>query len=137
MFGVKINEFDNSDGNVDCFNKIFPNTPLKGSGQVEILGISEGYGSVYVRDVLIDGEIIAHDFGKNNFNNPEMSMEERIRFKYFAISFDNRIIASAFNMKDLAEKMNCGECLIKSRLQTPVTELDDCKHLFNVRRVDL
>ena len=67
MFGEKILEFDNSEGTVDSFNKIFPNTPLKGEGNVEILGITENAGSVYIRDIKVNEEIIPFDFGENNF----------------------------------------------------------------------
>lgn len=137
MFGIKINEFDDSDGSIDSFNSIFPNTPLDQKGYVEILNISEGYNDVYVRDISINGKIVAYDFGKNNFSNPEFSMEERVRFKYFAKDLSGNILASAFNIKDLANKMKCGECLIKNRLSKPILSGDVDKNLFNVERIEL
>jgi len=58
MFGVKIREFDDSDGSVESFNKIFPNTPLEGVGKVEILGITQvNNGNVYMRDVSFNDKI--------------------------------------------------------------------------------
>lgn len=134
MFGQKINEFDKSDGSVESFNRIFPNTPINVAGYVEILGITEDKNDTYTRDIDLNGKIISFDFGKNNFLNPIYALEDVARFKYTAISLDNKILATAFNMKDLAAKLGCGEAVIKNRLFNPIDFNNSSRYLFNVVR---
>lgn len=137
MFGEKINEFDNSDGTIESFNRIFSKTPIQGSGYVEILGITENEKNVFIRDINLNGKILSFDFGKNNFSNPIYFMEDSIRFKYTAVSLDSRILATAYNMKDLAEKLGCGESVIKNRLWNPITLESPSHYLFNVTRTEV
>lgn len=138
MFGLKIMEFDNSDGTVESFNEVFFNTPLDGKGEVEILGITRfNKGNLYMRDILYNGKIFALDFGEQNFVNPNYFAEDKTRFKYIAKNLDDKIIATAFNIKDLAEKLGCGESIIKSRLVKTVKHGSETRHLFNVTRAEV
>lgn len=138
MFGVKIREFDDSDGSVESFNKIFPNTPLEGVGKVEILGITQvNNGNVYMRDVSFNDKIFIIDFGEQNFVNPNYFIEDKVRFRYTAKDFNDKILATALNIKDLAEKLGCGESIVKSRLVKSVDPAFDTRHKFNVTRTEV
>lgn len=138
MFGSKILEFDNTDGSVESFNKVFPNTPLNGSGQVEILEITEfNNGNLYIRDINLNGVIFAFDFGQNNFINSNYFAEDKTRFKYVARDLRGNIIATAFNIKELAAKMGCGESTIKNKLVKPAICAYEVKHPFNVTRSEM
>jgi hypothetical protein len=141
MLGKKINEFENTDGTVKSFNKIFPRTPLDLQGCVEILEISDTKSiftqNLFVRDINVNGEIFSHDFGRDNFSEDSFSMEEKIRFKYYAKDLNGNLLATAYNIKDLAEKLNCGIAIVKNRLIHPINENFSSKHLFNVTRKEL
>ena len=138
MFGLKITEFDKSSGTVESFNKIFPNTPLEGAGEVEIFGITKlNNGNLYMRDVSVNGDIFPIDFGEYNFVNPNYFAEDKTRFKYTAKDLNGKIIATAFNIKDLSEKLGCGESIVKTRLVKLVDHNSETKHLFNVRRTEV
>jgi hypothetical protein len=136
MFGVKINEFDNTDGTSESFNKIFPDTPLCGN-DIEILDIHD-VGDVYTRNIKVDGEIIVHSFGEENFINTElMPMGDKFQYKYFARNLNGDILSTAYSCKDLAEKMDCNIMVIKRRLVKEVNQGSKTEHLFNVTRIGL
>lgn len=129
MFGVKINEFDNSDGTIKTFNKIFIRTILGKSlgAYVEIDSIvdNEGEfgGNPFVRYLKFYDKNwnflrkTPHDFGESNFyNNEDFIANERIRFKYIAKDLYGDTITKAYSIKDLAEKMNVGIQIIRSKL---------------------
>ena len=138
MFGLKITEFDNSDGTVESFNRVFPNTPLDGVGEVEILGITKiNNGNVYIRDVSLNGRVFALDFGEQNFVNPNYFAEDKTRFKYVAKDISNKIIATAFNIKELSEKLGCSESIVKIRLLKSVDHKSETRYLFNVTRTEI
>lgn len=138
MFGVKINEFDNSLGTVKDFNKIFPNTPLSGEGDVEILDIVEGRNDVYIRNISVNGQVFAHDFGSSNFlYNEDFLISEKIRFKYFAKDVNGVIIAKAYNFKQLAEKLNVSTSFTKSRFVNPINLEGVEQRAFNITRKEL
>jgi hypothetical protein len=61
MIGELINKFDNSDGTIKAFNKIFNTSDLEGSGDVEILGIV-GAGRIYTRYLEVNGERTEYNF---------------------------------------------------------------------------
>lgn len=139
MFGTKINEFDNSLGTIEDFNRIFPNTPLQGNGNVEILDIVEiRQSDVYVRNLDVNGTIIAHDFGSNNFLfSEDFAMSDKIRFKYHAKDFNGRLIAVAYNFKQLANKLNVTVNFVKKRFANPVEPSEEVKTPFNITRKEL
>ena len=141
MLGKRINEFDNTDKTIESFNKLFPKTPLDTQGYVEILEITDTGNiftqNLFVRDINVNGKIVSHDFGRDNFAEDLFPMEEKIRFRYFARDLNGNLLASAYNIKDLAEKLNCGIAIVKNRLAHPVTESFSSKHLFNVSRIEL
>jgi hypothetical protein len=138
MFGLKIVEFDNGDGTVESFNKIFPNTPLKGSGEVEILGIPLfNKGNLYTRDISFNGEIFEFDFGQQNFMNLNYFTEDKIRFKYIARNLKGEILGTANNIKSLSEKLGCSESIIKNRLTKSIFQESETKYTFNITRIEL
>jgi hypothetical protein len=138
MFGLKIMEFDNTDGTVESFNKIFSNTPLDGTGEVEILGITRfNNGNLYMRDISLNGEVFALDFGEQNFVNPNYFAEDKTRFKYVAKDINDKTIATAFNIKELSEKLGCGESIVKTRLVKRVDRNSETRYLFNVTRTEV
>jgi len=141
MFGKKINEFDNSNGTVEEFNKIFPKTPLDSEGYVEILDITDVNNvyrqNLYARDISINGVIVSHDFGRDNFVEELVPIGDKIRFKYFAFDLDGRLLGVAYNTKDLADKLGCGVAVVKNRLVNTIDENTQSAYLFNVRRVEL
>jgi len=138
MFRLKIMEFDNTDGTVESFNKIFPNTPLDGAGEVEILGIATfNNGNLYMRDVSFNGKVFTLDFGEQNFVNPNYFAEDKTRFKYVAKDVNDKIIATAFNIKELSEKLGCGESIVKTRLVKRVDRNSETRYLFNVTRTEV
>jgi hypothetical protein len=144
MFGVKINEFDNSDGKLSTFNAIFPKTPLEGDGNVdvEILNIHEPdnkFGqSPFIRNVLIGNRIVTMNFGEENFvNNVDFLETDRVRFKYYARDLEGKVIASSYNCAELAKKLGCSEQVIKKRLVQKVSKHAKTNFLFNVTRKEL
>lgn len=141
MLGKKIIEFNNTDGTVESFNRIFPKTPLDIEGYVEILEITDTGNiftqNLFVRDIKLNNEVFSHDFGRDNFAEDSFPMEEKIRFKYFARDLNGNLLATAYNIKDLAEKLNCGIAIVKNRLAHPINENFSSKHLFNVTRKEL
>ena len=138
MLGLKIRQFDNSDGTVESFNNLFPNTPIKGSGYVEILGIPDiNKGNLYVRDISLNGKIFEMDFGEQNFMNPSYFTEDKIRFRYIARNLKGEILGIANNIKDLSQKLGCSESIVKNRLVKPVLNESDTKYAFNVTRTEL
>lgn len=144
MFGLKINEFDNSDGKLKTFNTIFPMTPLDGSEDmdVEILNIHEPdnkFGSnPFIRNVLVGNEIMVVDFGEQNFvNNVDFMESEKVRFKYYARDLQGNVIAIGYNCKDLAKKLGCSDQIIKKRLVEKVNPLSNTSFMFNVTRKEL
>lgn len=142
MFGIKINEFDNTDGTIESFNKVFPNTPINGAGgQVEILEIVDKgrlNNDMYTRYVDINGEVIEFNFGAANFlDNEDFLLCDRIRFKYYAKDLDGKTVGVAFNMNDLAKQLNCDVGVIKNRLVNTVNEKSHTPFKFNVTKVEL
>jgi len=150
MLGVKINEFDNSDGKRETFNKIFPDTTLLNNNvhYVEIGGIVDKINdfnmSPYVRELLVFNEDFKqigrfdHDFGRNNFINSDLiQMGEGFQYRYVAKDLDDKLLATAFTCKDLAEKLNCNVMVIKRRLMKKCTINSPTVHLFNVTRKGL
>jgi hypothetical protein len=142
MLGQKINEFDNSDGTIETFNKIFPHTKLTGDGYVEILGISESENvftsSPFIRDLDINGTIIKHDFGSQNFLNfTDFQEADNVRFKYYARDLAGNLLAVAYNCDDLAKKLGVDVGVIKRRLVTEVNENSRSQNKFNVTRREL
>lgn len=138
MFGLKIRQFDNSDGSVNSFNTLFPNTPIKGDGYVEILGITDiNKGNLYVRDISLNGKIFEMDFGEKNFMNPSYFTEDKIRFRYTARNLKGKILGTANNIKDLSQKLGCSESIIKNRLVEPIMSESETKYAFNVTRIEL
>lgn len=142
MLGVKINEFDNSDGTIKSFNKLFPRTVLGGFGDVEILGIVDKRvlteNSPYVRIIEVNGVTQEHDFGEKNFRDGEMfNNDYNIRFKYLARNLEGKVIAKAYGCEDLASKLDCHISVIKRRLIKDVGAGSNTTHLFNVTRQEL
>ena len=141
MLGIKINEFDNSDGTIKSFNKIFPMTQLKGEGDVEILDIVDSgnfSNNLYMRNVEVNGKSRKHDFGESNFyDSSGFNMEENVRFKYSARNLEGTLLATAYNQADLAKKLECHINIIKRRLIDTVNSSSGSKYLFNVSRVDV
>ncbi len=140
MFGEKIIEFDNSEGTIEDFNRIFPSTPLEGEGDVEIHGIvdSEIYTStVFRKEVEVNGVVTELDFGYANFINKQSFVDGSIRFKYFARDEDGNVLATAKNFKELGKKMNCSENIVKSRFKSGFNPTTQKNHQFNVTRIDL
>jgi len=138
MFGLKLIEFDNSNGTVESFNEIFPNTPLTGSGHVEILKITEfNKGNLYIRDISVDGKVFAFDFGQKNFVNPAYFMEEKVRFKYVVENLEEKVIAVAYNIKDLSKKIGHSESVIKNILSNSMPNELRVKYNFNIKRTDV
>jgi len=142
MLGKKINEFDLTDGSIEVFNQIFPNTVIEENGYVEILGISDSYNiessNAFIRDLDINGKIIKFNFGISNFlNNEDFIEADNVRFKYFAKDLDGNIIEKAYNCKSLAEKIGCSVSVIKSRLVKKIDKKTRTKNRFNVKRVEI
>lgn len=150
MFGQKINEFDNSDGTIKSFNKIFIRTTLGKSlgAYVEIGDIVENkrsFGSSpfvrYLRfydrnwNFLRETEF---DFGQNNFiSNQDFVQEGSIRFKYIARDLDGNLLAVGYNLRQLSDKLNCSENFVKDRVKQKVDKNTNTKHKFNITRVEL
>lgn len=138
MFGVKINEFDNTLGTIEDFNKIFPNTKLSGKGDVEILDIADDQNDVYVRNIEVNGKIITHDFGSSNFlYNEDFLINDKIRFKYFAKDVGGNIIAKAYNFKALAEQLDVSTSFTKARFANPIDLEGVESRAFNITRKEL
>jgi hypothetical protein len=151
MFGVKINEFDNSDGKIATFNKIFPNTPLDLGDNVKYVEIGDiNYTkniwgtNVYERLIHtynrnyepVDTFVL--DFGEENFyNNEDFLKAENVRFKWFAKDFDGNILAKAYSSRELAEKMGCHINVIKRRINDPIDDTFGSKYKFNVIRKEI
>jgi hypothetical protein len=150
MFGVKINEFDNSDGTIETFNKTFPQTPmgLARGEYVEIGDIAEfkymSQGSPFIRELIFfdhnynEIDRMNHDFGQNNFyNNDDFTANEKVKYKYYAKDFDGKVLAKAYSGKELADLLGCNESVIKRRLVKKITADSPTDHMFNVTRVEL
>jgi hypothetical protein len=141
MLGVKINEFDNSDGTIKSFNRIFPRTPLEGEGDVEILDIVDRgtfSNNLYMRNIEVNGENVEHDFGENNFyNNADFIGNDSVKFKYFAKDFDGNLLAKGYGQSELAEKLGCNISVIKRRLIKTVDAGSPTDHKFNITRIEL
>lgn len=150
MFGEKINEFDNSNGTIESFNKIFPRTILGKSlgAYVEIGNIVEykkDFGSsTFVRylsfydnnwNLLRKTEF---DFGYNNFiDSKDFVQEGLVRYKYIAKDLNNNLLAIDYNLEQLSKKLNCSENLAKNRVKQKVNKNTDTKYKFNIRRIEL
>lgn len=141
MLGKKINEFEATLGTLEDFNKIFPKTPIEHGENIEIMGIKDAESiftqNLFVRNINVDGKIISHDFGRDNFADEVMGMGEKVRFKYFAFDLSGNLLAIAYNTKDLAVKLNCGVAVVKNRLNNTVDQNAQSSYLFNVKRVEL
>ena len=150
MFGVKINEFDNSDGTRETFNKMFPNTTLGDTcgKYVEIGDIVDfkymSQGNPFIRELIFFdhnyNEIgrMNHDFGEQNFyNNEDFVASEKVKFKYYARDLDGKVIAKAYSQEELANMLGCNESVIKRRMIKKVTADSPTENLFNVTRVEL
>ena len=76
--GQLINEFDNSTGTVEAFNKLFPLTPIEGvEGFIEILGIV-GVGNECCRYLKSSVREFQHDF--ESYKKDEI-LKESVRIK--------------------------------------------------------
>lgn len=144
MFGLKINEFDNSDGTVLAFNEIFPNTPLEGfeGTNVEILDIVENRdltkANLFVRNISRRGFVQQHDFGCNNFFNNEDFLEaDNVRFKYYARDLDGTVLATAYNFNELSEKLEIHPSVLKKQFKITVDKNSNVKHKINITRKEL
>lgn len=150
MFGVKINEFDNSDGTIETFNKVFPRTPLENScaKYVEIGDIVSfdyiSQGSPFIRELIFFDENykeinrVDHNFGESNFHdNQDYLVESNIRFKYFAKDLNGNVIAKAYNWDDLAEELNCTLGMVKRRFNREIKDVEQSEHPFIVTRIEL
>lgn len=141
MFGTKVNEFDNSDGTIKSFNEIFPNTPLEGEGDVEILDIVDSNiftSTVFNRDIEINGVVVQHDFGFNNFiDNQDFLEADNVRFKYLAKDLDEKVIARGFTFDELAEQLNVKVNIVKRRINVTVDNTMNPYHKFNVSRREM
>jgi hypothetical protein len=151
MFGERINEFDNSDGTIESFNRIFPRTTLGNSlgKYVEIkdtVSTENAFGEnlfiKYLRFYDKDFNFILeakHDFGRYNFiDSKEYVNDCMVKFKYIAKDLDNKVIAVAYGWKELAKKLGVGLNTVKARFQTPITKHNvDVKRRFNVKRIEL
>ena len=141
MLGLKINEFDNSDGTIKSFNKIFPMTQLRGDGDVEILNIvdrGQFSNNLYMRNIEVNGKNIEHDFGENNFyDNKDFALADNIRFKYYAKDLEGKTIAVGYNQGEIAEQLNCGIGVIKRKMFKDIDKSSKTQYLFNVTRVEL
>jgi len=150
MFGVKINELDNSDGTIQSFNKIFPRTPLENScaKYVEIGDIVKfdyiSQGSPFIRELIFfdhnykEINRVDHDFGESNFhNNEDYLVDNNIRFKYFVKDLNGNVIAKAYNWDDLAEKLNCDVGILKRRFNRKIKNIEQSEYQFIVTRKEL
>jgi hypothetical protein len=150
MFGVKINEFDNSDGRIETFNRTFPKTTLGDSYgfYVEIGDIVESkhmsQASPFIRELIFFDkkykEIgrLNHDFGQNNFyENEDYLIDNNIRFKYFVKDLNGNVIAKAYNWNDLAKKLNCDVGILKRRFKNKIKDIKQSKYHFFVTRKEL
>lgn len=59
--GERINQFDNTNGTVGEFNKLFPYAPIKGKKNVEVEILEIPMNKPYHRKLLINGKVIEHD----------------------------------------------------------------------------
>jgi hypothetical protein len=150
MFGVKINEFDNSDGRIETFNRTFPKTTLGDSYgfYVEIGDIVESkhmsQASPFIRELIFFDkkykEIgrLNHDFGQKNFYDSEdFTANDKIKYKYYARDLDGNLLAKAYSFDELASKLNCNVNLVKRRLIKKIEKGYITKFLFNVTRIEL
>lgn len=150
MFGLKINEFDNSDGTVDSFNKAFPKTGIveREDYYVEIGSIVERENmfesSPYVRYLRIyDGDYnlktkVEHDFGESNFYyNEDFIASDKIQFKYCAKDLNGVVLAKGYSCEEVARKLGCHISVIKRRLGKRVDENSNTKNLFNITRKEI
>ena len=150
MFGVKINEFDNSDGTIESFNNIFPKTLLENSygNYVEIGNIVENektkISNPFIRHIKFYNKNwkflneIELNFGQNNFlNASDMIAEGNIRFKYIAIDLNGDFLAKGYNRKEIASKIGCGTDVINDRLKKPYSPFSKSPHKFNIKRIEI
>ena len=150
MFGVKINEFDNSNGTIQSFNKIFPRTPLENScaKYVEIGDIVKftyiSQGSPFLRELIFfdhnykEINRVDHDFGESNFHdNEDYLVDNNIRFKYFVKDLNGNVIAKAYNWDDLAKKINCDVGILKRRFNRKIKNIEQSEYQFIVTRKEL
>lgn len=153
MLGIKIKEFDNSDGKIDTFNIIFKNTPISVSDKVEYVEIGgivkknkNCISSPFVRNlILLDKNYktigqTEHDFGKTSYyGNFVFASENNIRFKYIARDLEGELLAVAYNMDELADKMNCKVNFIKKIVNRKIKKHKSKikKQMFNVRRTKI
>lgn len=150
MFGVKINELDNSDGTIQSFNKIFPRTPLENScaKYVEIGDIVKfahiSQGSPFLRELIFfdhnykEISRVDHDFGESNFHdNEDYLVDNNIRFKYFVKDLNGNVIAKAYNWDDLAKKINCDVGILKRRFNRKIKNIEQSEYQFIVTRKEL
>jgi len=135
MIGIKINQFDKTRGTIEEFNSIFNKTKLRGSGYVEILDIVD---SVFVRNITVNNKNYEFDFGESNFKEC-VSFKKDInhRFKYYAKDLHGENITTAYNFKEMAEKLGCSDDFLKKRILRPVTSVSGTKYRFNITRREL
>ena len=150
MFGVKINQFDNSDGTIEVFNKIFPKTPLENSSAVYV-----EIGDIVLKDRIFQSNLflrklelydkewnkineLEYDFGEKNFyDNEDFIASNYVRFKYYARDLDGNIIARGYSFEELAKKMNCGVEFVKNIFVYNLENLNNKKYSFTVTRIEL
>jgi hypothetical protein len=149
MFGVKINEFDNSDGTIESFNEIFPKTPLERKSDHAVYA---DIGKIFMgKDILSQNSYIRfikfydkdwnllhdiiHDFGCNNFfENDDFVIEGNVRYKYIAKDYDGNFLAKAYNKPDLAKKLGTTISVIDRRLEKKFDKTSLSVNKFNITR---
>jgi hypothetical protein len=151
MLGVKINQFDNSDGKIETFNKIFSKTPLFAKDNVKYVEISDIVerenmfnASPFVRYLEfydVDWNLVTtieHDFGEQNFVSSDLFVKNgSYRFKYYAYDLNGHFLNSAFNMQELADKMGCNVSTVKQRMKKKITKETNTMYRWNVKRKEL
>lgn len=140
MLGQKINEFDNSQGLVRDFDRIFFKNKLSGfreNEEVEILGIDIESGSCLNRHVRIGNRELTVSFD-NYFNDEnEDYQQEKTRFKYFVKDLDGTVLARGYSFDELAQTLNISVAVLKKRFQEPIDGTSYTKHRFNVTRREI
>lgn len=140
MLGQKINEFDNTNGLVNDFDKIFFKNKLSGfrhDEEVEILSIDIDKESCLSRLVKVGNNIITVDFDNYHYDNNEDFKQEKTRFKYMAKSLDGTILARGYTFEQLSEKLGVNVLTIKNRFKNPIGEFSNSKHKFNILRREI
>lgn len=155
MLGLKINEFDNTDGTLESFYKIFKNLELqtcKKTKYVEIGDIVEErtffMNNPCRRELIFYDENYKkidsynYDFGKHFFyENFVFSDHKKIKYKYVSRDLEGKVLAVAYSMEEMAKKMNCNQNIIRNKLKRALkkpTKIRKNKELsFNITQKEV